>query len=86
MSKSALHVVTVEDVEHDLVREQEARRARIEAVTVDRSRYEHAARRDWCPEAASAEQWLSEIREQATLADRIHAYRVLYLGCEPFGE
>jgi|GEM_PF-4404774 len=83
MIKPASHVITVGDVERTLLVEQEARAARIEAVTVDRSRYALHARREWCPEAARAEQGLSVIREEATLADRIYAYRKWFLGCDP---
>ena len=81
--KPAMHIITVVDVERNLLAEQEARASRVEAVTVDRSWYALHARREWCPEAARAEQWLSVIREEATLADRIYAYRKWFLGCDP---
>jgi len=83
MIKPAMHIITVVDVERNLLAEQEARASRVEAVTVDRSRYALHARREWCPEAESAEQRLSEIRARSTLADRIRAYRKWYQDPQP---
>lgn len=55
-----------------------ARGARIDKLSVDRSRYQGLPRHIWCPEAQAAEPKLQAIREETTLADRMAAWRELF--------
>jgi|TARA_R110000764_G_C10978314_1_gene380059 hypothetical protein len=53
------------------------RRVQIEALGVDRSRFVSVPMVRWSPEAEVAEEWLRPIRREATISDKLAAWRVV---------
>ena len=56
------------------------RRQRIDALRVDRSRFEACPMPRWSAEAESREPEFQAIRAETTLADRMEAWRIFFRG------